>query len=122
MRESAAEEGVCSWRTRLERRATALGAEWSNGDEEEDEESRRRDRILLKAGATSLLVDDMVDGGGGGTGRREAAVYSPGSGGELYLPCSAASAAVAGWYDSAVCRMGWASLPSFLTAAKVIWV
>ena len=65
MRESASEEGARSWRRRLERTATALGAEWSNRDEDEDEDSRRRDRILLKAGATSRLVDDMVDGGGG---------------------------------------------------------
>jgi len=126
MRESASEEGARSWRRRLERTATALGAEWSNGDEDEDEDSRRRDRILLKAGATSRLVDDMVDGGGGAG---EAAVYSSGSGGDLYLPgrylpCSAASAAAAGggrWelFCGLQDGLSLGLIPSFL--AKVIW-
>jgi len=125
MRVNASEE-VRSWRRRLDRTATALGAEWSTGDEDEDEDSRRRDRILLKAGATSRLVDDMVDGGGGAG---EAAVYSSGSEGDLYLPgrylpCSAASTAAAGggrWelFCGLQDGLSLGLIPSFL--AKVIW-
>lgn len=89
-RESVSEEGVRSRRSRLERRATALGAEGSNGDGEEDEERRRRDRVLLKAGTTSRRVADMVDGGGAGGRQRWIRPAPAVEGSSIYHPCSAA--------------------------------